>query len=370
VPPPDLLVVGAGPVGCVVAECAARERGWTALVVERRLHVAGHCHDFVHPAGVLVHAYGPHYFRTDDEAVLRYLSRFTEWLPARYVVRAQVGGRLYPFPINLDTLEQFFGRSFTPEEARAFLEAEREPIAEPADSEALVLSRVGRRLYEAFYRGYTRKQWGREPRELAPAVCGRVPVRLTRDDRYVDARFQAMPAAGYTALFSRMLADPRITVRTGVDYAEVRGRVAPRVATVYTGEIDRYFDYRFGPLEWRSLRFEFRAFDRELVQPCVQVNYPDAHAYTRTVEIKHVTGQRHPRTVVAYEYPEAAGEPYYPVPSPANLERYARYRALAEEATRAAGVHFAGRLARYAYINTDEAVRMGLETFAAVAARA
>lgn len=359
---PDVVVAGAGPVGAVVAERAAT-RGWTVLVVERRPHVAGHCHDTLHPSGVLVQSYGPHYFRTDRPDVVRYLSRFTEWRSARYVVKSQVRGRLYPFPINLDTLEQFFERTFTPEEAERFLLAEREPIEEPADSEQVVISRVGRRLYEAFYRGYTRKQWGREPRELDPSVCGRIPVRLDRDDRYVNSAFQAMPENGYTALFGRILDHPNITVRTGVDYFDVRREIAPRVATVYTGEIDRYFDYCFGRLEWRSLRFEFCEFDRELVQPCVQINYPDEHAFTRSVEFKHVTGQRHPSTVVAYEYPEAHGDPYYPVPAADNLARYERYRALAEHATRTERVHFAGRLARYAYINMDEAIGMALGAF-------
>jgi UDP-galactopyranose mutase len=243
----------------------------------------------------------------------------------------------------------------------------REPIAHPADSEQLVLSRVGRQLYEAFYRGYTLKQWGREPRELHPSVCGRIPVRLNRDHRYVDSAFQAMPSLGYTALFAQMLDDPRITVRTGLDYFDVRREVRPRLATVYTGEIDRYFAYRFGHLEWRSLRFEFREFEQEWVQPCVQINYPDEHQFTRSVEFKHVTGQRHPSTVVAYEYTETKGDPYYPVPAPDNLGRYERYRRLAEDVTRTERVHFAGRLARYAYINMDEAVEMALGVFAEIA---
>ena len=357
-------------MGSVIAERAATIRRWTSLVVERKPHVAGHCHDFRHPSGVLVHAYGPHYFRTSRSETVRYLSQFTEWHPAPYIVKSQVRGRLYPFPINLDTLEQFFERPFTAAAARRFLESEREQIASPTDSEQLVLSRVGRRLYEAFYHGYTTKQWGREPRELDPSVCGRIPVRFNRDDRYVDSAFQAMPSLGYTALFTRMLDHPLISVRTGVDYFDLRRQIKPRVATVYTGEIDRYFDYRFGPLEWRSLRFEFREFGTELVQPCVQINYPDEHAFTRSVEFKHVTGQRHPRTVVAYEYPEAHGDPYYPVPAPHNLRRYASYRALADEVTRTEHVYFAGRLARYAYINTDEAVEMALEVFADIAGTA
>jgi UDP-galactopyranose mutase len=362
----DLLVVGAGPAGCVVAERAATVLGWKVLVIDRRAHIAGNCFDSTHSSGVRIHNYGPHYFRTDDDEVFCYLSRFTDWLPGNYVVKSSALGRLYPFPINLTTLEQFFGVPLDAASARQLLERERVPIAEPRNSEDFVLSRMGRRLYEAFYLNYTLKQWGRHPRELAASVCGRVPIRLDRDERYSSARHQVMPRDGYTALFGRMLNRRKIRVLLDCDFRELRRLVQPRRATVYTGPIDAYFEHCFGRLPYRSLRFDFAAAATEYQQPCVQINYPNEHAYTRTVEIKHVTGQRHPHTVVCYETPQAAGEPYYPVPAAGSQAIYHRYRELAEAATRAERVYFCGRLAQYRYFNTDEVVREALECFATI----
>ena len=359
----DLLVCGAGPAGCVLAERAARVLGWKVLVVDRRPHLAGNCHDAPHESGVLVHRYGPHYFRTRDEGLVRYLSRFTEWVDARYEVRSLVRGKLYPFPINLTTLESFFVETLTPESAEALLEREREKIDAPRNSEEFVLSRVGRRLYEAFYRDYTRKQWGRSAAALDPEVCGRIPVRLARDDRYVDHPFQKMPRAGFTAMFRRMLRHRKIRVLLDCDFRGVRDLIVPRRATIYTGPIDEYFGHRLGRLPYRSLSFDFRAVAAERVQPCVQINYPDAGPITRSVEIKHVTGQIHPMTVVSLERPRATGDPYYPVPTPESRALYERYRTLAERETRANRVYFCGRLAQYRYFNTDEVIREALGCF-------
>jgi UDP-galactopyranose mutase len=359
----DLLVCGAGPAGCVVAERAASVLGWKVLVIDRRPHVAGNCHDDFHETGVLIHRYGPHYFRTRDARLLRYLGRFTDWLPARYEVRSLVRGTLYPFPINLTTLEMFFGKKLDAGLAEQLLARLRQPIAAPANSEEQVLSRVGRELYEAFYQGYTLKQWGVPAAELAPEVCGRVPVRLDRDGGYVDYRYQVMPARGFTQLFARMLDHRRIRVLTDCDFSEVRDLIRPRQATVFTGPIDEYFGHRLGRLPYRSLRFEFVPFDREYVQPCVQINYPGDGPYTRSVEIKHVTGQRHTQTVVSYERSAATGEPFYPIPRPANQELYARYKALADTETRLRRVYFVGRLAQYRYFNTDEVVQEALACF-------
>jgi UDP-galactopyranose mutase len=360
----DLLIVGAGPVGCVVAERAATQLGWTCLIIDKRNHIAGNVHDCHHPSGVLIHKYGPHYFRTNDPGLLQYLSQFTEWIPGNYIVKSQVGGALVPFPINLTTLEQFFGRSLTEGDARALLERAREKIEAPRNSEEFVLSRVGRELYEAFYLGYTLKQWERHPRELEPSVCGRIPIRFNRDERYVDHRFQVTPRDGFTALFERMIRQPRIEVRLGTDFRDVRSVLKPRKATIYCGPVDEYFDHRLGRLPYRSLEFDWKVFDQPLRQPCAQINYPDTeHPYTRTVEIKHVTQQVHPQTVISYEYPRSSGEPYYPVPTSENTALYQKYAALAERETRDRKVFFSGRLARYRYINTDEAVEMALQTF-------
>jgi UDP-galactopyranose mutase len=359
----DLLICGAGPVGCVVAERAARVLGWRVLVVDRRRHIAGNCYDSRHANGVLVHNYGPHYFRTRDESLLKYLSRFTDWLPARYEVKSLVRGELFPFPINLATLEQFFRRTLTAAEAENLLAERRQITDPPRNSEEHVLSRVGRELYEAFYLNYTRKQWGLHPRELDATVCGRIPVRLNRDSRYVDHRYQVMPARGFTALFGRMLRHRKIRVLLDCPFQEVRHLVRPRLATVYTGPIDEYFDWRWGRLPYRSLQFDWAVYQIEYKQPCVQINYPNDSPYTRSVEIKHVTGQKHPETVISYERPSSRGEPYYPVPRLENLALYRRYQQLAEVETRQRRVWFCGRLAQYRYFNTDEVILEALKCF-------
>ncbi len=359
----DLLVGGAGPAGCVLAERAAHVLGWKVLVVDRRPHLAGNCHDSRHSSGLRIHTYGPHYFRTNDASLVSYLSRFTDWIPGNYVVKSLVGGKLYPFPINLTTLEEFFGQPLQTEDARRLLIAKRIPIDQPANSEEFVLSRVGRELYESFYLNYTRKQWQLHPRELPPSVCGRIPVRFTRDDRYVDHRFQIMPKRGFTHLFARMLQHPRIRVLLDCDFHDIQPLVVPRRATVYTGPIDAYFGHRFGRLPYRSLRFEVVPYSTAFKQPCVQINYPNDFAYTRSVEYKHITGQRHPATVVSYETPRATGEPFYPVPTPANQALFLRYWKLAEQARRPHRVYFCGRLAQYRYFNTDEVIQEALRCF-------
>jgi len=360
----DLLVVGAGPVGCVVAERAANVLGLRCLVLDRRRHLAGNCYDREHSSGVLVHEYGPHYFRTNNRALLDYLGRFSAFHEADYLVRASVGGRLHPLPINLTTLEQFFGvPSLSEAEALRLLDSKRIPIQNPKTSEELLLSTVGRELYEAFYLGYTQKQWGRHPRELDAAVCGRLPIRLSRDERYVTHRFQVMPSAGFSEMFGAMLRHPLIEVRLSTDFAELRRALQPNFATVYTGPIDEYFGYCHGRLPWRSLTFDFRLVNAEWAQPCVQINYPNEHEFTRSVEIKHVTRQRHAQTVVVDEYPRSSGEPYYPVPSPEGRLLYQKYRELAQHETERRNVHFCGRLAEYKYVNTDEAIEDALALF-------
>jgi UDP-galactopyranose mutase len=365
----DLLVCGAGPAGCVIAERAATLLGWKVLVVDKRRHIAGNCYDSYHRTGVRIHNYGPHYFRTNDASLMGYLSRFTDWLPAKYEVKSYVRGRLFPFPINLTTLEQFFARDLDAQTAERLLAERRCPIAVPRNSEEFVLSRVGRELYEAFYLNYTVKQWGMHPAELEPQVCGRIPVRFNRDDRYVDHRFQVTPAGGFTALFARMLKHKNIRVLLDCDFRELRGLVRPRRATIYTGPVDDYFDCRLGKLPYRSLTFEFVPRQKQFVQPCVQINYPNDFTYTRSVEIKHVTSQDHSETVISYETPRAAGEPYYPVPTPANSALYQRYRELADRETRQRRVYFCGRLAQYRYFNTDEVILEALRCFKEIQTR-
>ena len=365
----DLFICGAGPVGCTVANRAANLLGWKVLLIDKRNHIAGNCYDD-HERGVLVHRYGPHYFRTNSESLLGFLSKYTEWIQGNYIVKSFTRGELFPFPINLSTLEQFFKRSFTPASAQEFLSQVSEKITEPKNSEELVLSRVGRELYEAFFKGYTQKQWGVSPAQLAPSVCGRIPIRFNRDCRYVDHKYQLTPKDGFTKLFQRMIEHPNIQVLLGAEFSEVRKIIKPKRASLYCGPIDEYFGHSLGRLPWRSLKFSFVEHQAYLKQQCVQINYPNDHHHTRVVEIKHVTKQDVPNTVLSYEFSTAIGDPYYPVPSESSDRLFQSYRALAEQEERDHSVYFAGRLANYRYMNTDEAIELGLSTFERIRNRA
>ena len=360
----DVIIAGAGPVGCLMAERFATDLNWKVLLLDKRNHVAGNCFDTYHESGLMIHRYGPHYFRSNNKALIEYLTQFTEWIPGNYIVKSSTNGELYPFPINLLTLGQFFKiADLDAETAQNLLEEKRAKIDQPANSEEFVLSRVGKEMYEAFYLGYTLKQWSIHPRDLAPSVCGRIPVRLNKDERYVDHEYQLTPAKGFTAMFQKMVDHPNIDLQLETNYDEVKHKIKAAKATIYTGPIDEYFDCQLGKLPWRSLEFNFVEKDLEFEQPCVQINYPNEHDYTRTVEIKHVTGQVHPKTVISYEYPKAEGDPYYPIPMEKNQQLYLQYKKLAEQETADHNVFFCGRLAEYKYYNTDEVLELALRTF-------
>jgi len=357
----DWLVVGAGFAGSVLAERLASQRGERVLVIDRRPHVAGNAYDHYDAAGLLIHQYGPHIFHTNSRAIFDYLSQFTRWRPYEHRVLAEIDGQLLPIPINLDTVNRLYGLSLTSEELEQFFAAKAEPIAEIRTSEDVVVSRVGRDLYEKFFRGYTRKQWGMDPSELDKSVTARVPVRTNRDDRYFGDTFQYMPARGYTRMFERMLDHPKITVQTDTDFRDVERAAYRRL--IFTGPIDEYFDYRFGPLPYRSLRFRHVTLNKEWHQPVAVVNYPQTHDYTRVTEYKHLTGQAHPKTSLTYEFPASDGDPYYPVPRPENAELYKRYEQLALGVR---DVWFAGRLATYRYYNMDQVVGQALSIFSRI----
>lgn len=348
--------------------------GWRCVVVDRRAHFGGNAYDEIDAAGVLVHRYGPHYFRTNSPRIVEYLSRFTGWHAVAYTIKSYARGRYWSFPINLNTFEEYLGRPSSSDEFAAWLAAVRVPIDEPRNSEEAILSQVGRELYGLFFEGYTLKQWRRHPRELDAAVCGRIPLRLSRDNRYLTEEFQALPEHGYTAMFGRMLeARGGVELHLGMDFREARQRWRWR-HLVFTGALDEYFDYRFGPLPYRSLRFEAESFTsgqlagREAIagqsgfwQPAMQVNYPElAVPFTRIVEIKHATGQRVEATTIVREYPkdwQRGEDPYYPIPAPDARAAYQRYCKLTEAETQAS---FIGRLATYRYYNMDQVVGMAL----------
>ncbi|WP_119354250.1 UDP-galactopyranose mutase [Azohydromonas sediminis] len=352
----DYLVVGAGFAGSVCAQQLA-EAGRRVLLIDKRPHVGGNAYDQRDRHGVLVHPYGPHIFHTNSKRVFEYLSQFTTWRFYEHRVLAVVNGRAYPLPINRTTLNQLYGLELDEAGAAAYLARLREPRDPIRTSEDVVLNSVGRDLCEKFFRGYTKKQWGLDLSELSAGVAARIPTRTNDDDRYFTDAFQFMPADGYTAMFERMLTNNNITVSVSTALAEVRDSVQWR-HMIYTGPIDEFFGYRLGRLPYRSLRFEHEHLpDREWYQRVGTVNYPNDHEYTRITEFKHLTGQRCAGTSIVREYPQAEGDPYYPIPRPANEELFRKYRELAEATP---GVTFVGRLAEYRYYNMDQVVGAAL----------
>jgi UDP-galactopyranose mutase len=360
----DYLIVGAGFAGSVLAERLAAGSGKRVLICDKRPHIGGNAYDHYDEHGLLVHKYGPHIFHTNSDVVFDYLSRFTAWRPYEHRVLASVDGQRVPIPINLDTVNRLYGLSLTSFELERFFTDKAEKIDPIRTSEDVVVAKVGRELYEKFFRGYTRKQWGLDPSELDASVTSRIPTRTNRDDRYFTDRFQAMPLHGYTRMFERMLSHPNIQVMLNADYREI-GDAFPWGAMIYTGPIDAFFDYAYGRLPYRSLEFRHETHATVQLQQVGTVNYPNEHAYTRITEFKHLTGQEHPRTSIVYEFPRVEGDPYYPVPRPENAVLYERYAALAK---RQQGVHFVGRLATYRYYNMDQVVAQALKLYAELSA--
>ena len=367
----DTLVVGAGYAGSILAERLATQRGQRVLVVDRRDHIAGNAYDYLDEHGVLVHRYGPHIFHTNSDKVVEYLSQYTDWHPYEHRVLARVGEQLLPIPINRTTANELYGLDLrTEEDMERFLAERAEPLEKIRNSEDVVVAKVGRDLYEKFFRGYTRKQWQRDPSELHQSVCARIPIRTNTDDRYFTDTFQKVPAQGYTAMFERLLDHEQIEVRVNTSFEDVRDEI-DYDHLVYTGPIDGFFDCRFGALPYRSLEFELRNEPTPgggFLQPCAQVNEPGEDVpYTRISEFRHITGQLdHPSSTVAVEYPRAEGDPYYPIPRDDTRELYHRYETLA---ARLPDVTFVGRLARYQYLNMDQVVGQALATAEKLLAR-
>lgn len=359
----DYLIVGAGFAGSVLAERLAAGSDKKVLICDKRSHIGGNAYDHYNEAGILVHKYGPHIFHTNARDVFDYLSRFTEWRPYQHRVRASVDGQIVPMPINLDTINSLYGLNLTSFEVEDFFKKVAEPCEEIRTSEDVVVSKVGRELYEKFFRNYTRKQWGLDPSELDASVTARVPTRTNRDDRYFTDTYQSMPLHGYTRMFERMLDHPNIKVLLNCDYREVEKDI-PFRQMIYTGPVDTYFDYCYGKLPYRSLEFKHETHDQAVFQSAPVVNYPNEQPYTRVTEFKYLTGQEHNRTSIVYEFPQAEGDPYYPVPRKENAAIYAKYKALADT-TR--GVTFVGRLATYKYYNMDQIVAQALTTYGKIA---
>lgn len=355
----DWLVVGAGFAGSVISERLASQRNETVLLIDRRPHIGGNAYDRHDAAGILIHQYGPHIFHTNSQAIFEYLSQFTSWRPYEHRVLASVDGMLLPIPINLDTVNQLYGLSLTSEELEAWFAARAEPVEQIRISEDVVVSRVGRDLYDKFFRGYTKKQWGVYPSELDKSVTARVPTRTNRDDRYFGDEFQFMPAQGFTRLFERMLSHPNIKVMLQTEYSEIYDRL-PYKRVIFTGPIDEYFGFRYGKLPYRSLRFQHETLKKPWHQPVAVVNYPQTEEYTRVTEYKHLTGQEHHYTSITREYSCEDGDPYYPIPRIENAKLFKKYERLALATP---DVWFVGRLATYRYYNMDQVVGQALSTF-------
>ena len=362
----DTLIVGAGFAGSVLAERLANVLGQRVLVVDKRPHIGGNAYDRHDDAGVLMHPYGPHIFHTNSADIFEYLSRFTEWRPYQHRVLASVDGQEVPMPINLDTVNKLYGLNLTSFEMEKWLESVAEKKEHIATSEDVVVSKVGRDLYNKFFRGYTRKQWGLDPSELDASVTARVPTRTNRDNRYFADTFQAMPKNGYTRMFEKMLDHPNIKVMLNTDYREVAD-LLPWKHMVYSGPIDAFFNFKHGKLPYRSLEFKHVTLPQEQFQAVGTVNYPNDYGYTRISEFKHITGQQHQGTSIVYEYPKAEGDPYYPVPRKENAELYRLYETEAEQLE---NVTFVGRLATYKYYNMDQVVGQALAAFKRIEKRA
>ncbi len=357
----DAIVIGAGLAGSVSARMLA-EAGKRVLIVERLRHVAGHCHDYRDAAGIQVHTYGPHIFHTNDREVWRFVRRFSEFRYFQHRVLSYAQGRFLPFPINRDTLCHVFGVQLATGEVGAFLAREVEASSfnkPPRNFRDAVVSQVGERLYDLFFKNYTIKQWERDPESLSAELAKRIPTRSNRDDRYFSDTYQGVPALGYSRLVENILDHPLIGITLGVDWFEFRdflGRKADVPLTIFTGELDRYFNYKYGKLAYRSLDLEFKTLDQERFQDAPVVNYPNDYDWTRITEFKQLSGDVSNKTTICYEYPKAQGEPYYVVLDDENTARREAYLNDARQLELEGKTLFIGRLAEYAYYNMDQII--------------
>lgn len=353
-----LLIIGTGFSGSVVARQLA-DAGCHVTVIDKRPHIAGNAFDHVDEHGVLIHQYGPHIFHTNSQRIFEYLSQYTRWRPYEHRVLAKVADKLLPIPINQTTINQLYDLELDDEGVQAFLENVRIPIQPLKTSEDVVLNSVGDDLCNKFFRGYTQKQWGLDLSALSAGVAARIPTRTNTDDRYFTDTYQFMPEEGYTKLFENLLNHQNISISLSTDFKTLVDVEKQYDHIVYTGPIDEYFDYCFGKLPYRSLRFEHQHFHNiEQFQPVGTVNYPNDFDYTRITEFKHLTGQKCVGTSTVKEFPTAEGEPYYPIPRPENEVLFKKYKALADSAE---NVTFVGRLAQYRYYNMDQVVGAALK---------
>ena len=354
-----VLVIGAGPVGCTVSEVLSK-KGYKIDLLESRNHIAGNCYDFINKFGVLVHKYGPHYFRTNNIKILKYLSKFTMWIPGKYIVNSYVDKKYYDFPINLNTINKFFNKNFSSKQAKQFLKKISKKNTKKINFETYLISKLGVQLYKKFYKNYTIKQWGVKPSLIDASVAKRIPIRFDKNQEYILDKYKFMPKFGFTKMFESMLSNKNISIALNKKYKFSKEHLKKYHVIVYTGPIDTFFNFKFGKLGWRSLKFNFVSYKKKYYQHCLQINYPNNHKFTRKVEYKYVTRQKSNYTTISKEYPQSNGDPYYPrstIEDKKILKLYEKRKEYFEKK----GVYFAGRLAEYKYINTDRAIEIGLD---------
>lgn len=365
----DWLIVGAGFTGSVLAERIASQLNQKVLIVEQRNHIAGNAYDYYDQNGVLVHKYGPHIFHANAQYIWDYLAKFTEWRSYYHHVLGVVDGKQVPIPFNLNTISALFPSHYADKLSQQLIDEYgfnvKVPILkirETAKSNDLKF--LADYIYDNVFHKYTLKQWELKPEELAPSVTARVPIYISRDNRYFQDSYQGLPKYGYTALFDNMLNHPNIKVLLNTSYKEIMNDIQYK-RMIFTGPIDEFFDHTHGELPYRSLNFKFHYTEQDQMQAVGTVNYPNEYNYTRTTEFKHLTGQRTYGSTYIEEYPQAyrRGEniPYYPIPKDEYKELYKKYE---QEAEKLKGeVVFAGRLAEYQYYNMDQAVARALHLF-------
>ncbi|WP_187219173.1 UDP-galactopyranose mutase [Actinokineospora xionganensis] len=370
----DLIIVGSGFFGLTIAERTATQLGKRVLVIDRRPHIGGNAYSEPEPeTGIEVHKYGAHLFHTSNKRVWDYVNQFTEFTDYQHRVFARYQGQVYAFPMNLALINSFFGKSFTPDEAKALI-AEQSAEIKTEDAQNLeekAISLIGRPLYEAFVRGYTAKQWQTDPKELGAAIITRLPVRYNFNNRYFNDAYEGLPVNGYTAWLEKMAEHENIDVRLDTDYFDIRDEIPAGTATVYTGPLDRYFDYSAGELGWRTLDFETEVVPTGDFQGTSVMNYNDEEVpYTRIHEFRHFHPERthYPtdKTVIVREYSrfaESGDEPYYPINTPEDREKLARYRDLAKAEAAEKNLIFGGRLGTYQYLDMHMAIGSALSVF-------
>lgn len=354
----DYVIVGAGLAGCTMAHLLATEDK-KILIIDYRRHIAGNIYDCYNNDGILIHNYGAHLFHTKSKRVWSFLSQFTEWNYYVHKVLAYVDGQNLPFPINISTVNNMFGTNFNSESLQHFFNSNKIHVKDIKNSEEQIISQVGTIIYEKFFKNYTKKQWGVYPSELDRSVTQRIPIRFNMDNRYFTDPYQGIPKNGYTKMVENMINHSNIKVMLNTSFEEIEKSIDYQ-QLIYTGPIDRYFNYKHGRLPYRSLKFEHSTLDTEKFQEAMVVNYPNDYDFTRIIEFKHCTGQKHHRTTICMEYPSNDGEPYYPVP---NNENHVLYKKYQSEADKLKNVIFIGRLAEYKYFDMDMVVSRALILF-------